>query len=418
MKLKNPGLRMGLVCFAAASAGLSVALISIAKVLLVVLLLALLLGGRRSDQDLASLRGMWTPRVVVALIFVFACSLFWTSAPLQQALGALGKYGKFLVIPALLLMTRTRAEAALALACFLGTQVFLLMSSWLLYAHLPLPWATSNTAKIYYAVFSSYLDQSIMGAVMAAVFWHLRELAPSRRLRQLAVAAALLALGSVFVVFIGRTGQLVGLAMVALAVFWALPGRYRLASLLIPPLMFLLAYSASDKVAQRFATTKAELSAYTVKPEAVSSLGVRLSFWHTSAELIAEKPLTGFGIGSWATEFNRLERSRNTAQGNLHVGSNPHQEFLLWGVQLGAGGIVLLLVFLGAALRDFRTLDGPVARAGQSVLAGLAISCLFNSTLYDAYIGDFFCLSLGVLLAYGWWRRHGATGPVAYASVA
>jgi O-antigen ligase len=35
------------------------------------------------------------------------------------------------------------------------------------------------------------------------------------------------------------------------------------------------------------------------------------------------------------------------------------------------------------------------------VLLALVIACLFNSSLYDAYIGDFFCLALGLLLAYG-----------------
>jgi hypothetical protein len=50
---------------------------------------------------------------------------------------------------------------------------------------------------------------------------------------------------------------------------------------------------------------------------------------------------------------------------------------------------------------DFLKVDSPVARAGQSVLAALAVSCLFNSSIYDDLIGDFFCLSLGVLLAYG-----------------
>jgi O-antigen ligase len=83
------------------------------------------------------------------------------------------------------------------------------------------------------------------------------------------------------------------------------------------------------------------------------------------------------------------------------VGGNPHQEFLLWGVQLGVGGVVILLALLGAAMVDFLKVDTPVARAGQSVLAALGVSCLFNSSLYDAHIGDFFCLSLGVLLAYG-----------------
>ena len=57
-------------------------------------------------------------------------------------------------------------------------------------------------------------------------------------------------------------------------------------------------------------------------------------------------------------------------------------------------------------MRDFHKMERPIARAGQSVLLALAVSCLFNSSLYDAYIGDFFCVSLGVLLAYGFHGRE------------
>lgn len=403
--MKKPDLRLGLLCLVAASVGLSLALISISKLLLVVCFLVLMVRGIGAPARLAALTDLWTPRLVAVVILLFICSLLWTTAPLYQALGALGKYGKFLVIPALLVMVRTRREAAWVLASFLGAQMFLLVSSWLLYFHVPLLWATSNMSKTFYAVFSSYLDQGIMSAVMAAVFWHLRELAPNRNLRRLLVAMSLLALGCVFVVFIGRTGHLVGLAVMSLAVFWALPRKYRLASLLIPALMCVLVYASFDKVAQRFSAARAELSAYSAKPEAVTSLGVRLSFWTASVALIAEKPLIGSGVGSWATQYNQMEHVRNPDHQSLGVGSNPHEEFLLWGVQLGVGGVLLLLALLGAVLRDLQKMDLPVTRAGQSVVLGLVLSCLFNSSIYDAYIGDFFCLALAVLLVFGWRMR-------------
>lgn len=405
-------MRLALVCLAAASVGLSMAIISISKVLLVLAVLPALLWGRRLAADGAPLQKLWAPLLATVIVFVFAFSLLWTSAPLDQALGALGKYGKLLVIPALLVLIRTRREAFYALAFFLGAQIFLLISSWLLYFQVPVPWATSNMAVSMHAVFSSYLDQGIMSAVLAAVFWHLRVLAPNRALFYTAIALSLLALVNVFIVFIGRTGYLVGMAMVSLAIFWALPRRYRLVSLLVPPLLFMLAFFSSDKIAQRLSVIKSEVSAYSVKPEFETSSGVRLSLWKTSIEAIAEKPLMGSGAGSWVTEYNRIERLKNPAHQDLGAKShgNPHQEFLLWGVQLGVGGIFLLLAFLGGVMRDLLKMDRPVARAGQSVLLALAVSCLFNSSLYDAYIGDFFCVSLGILLAYGFHTRDALRG--------
>lgn len=393
--------RVAVASLAAASAGLSVVIISLSKILLVITALVVLLRGKPVTVEEPSWQSMWTPRVVLAIVFAFALSLLWTSAPVAQALGAMGKYGKFLEIPALLVLIRTHREAAWALAAFLGAQAFLLISSWLLYFHVPLVWATSDMALDRYAVFSSYLDQGIISAAVAAIFWHLKTLAPNRPLLYAAVVMSLLALGNVFVVFVGRTGYLAGTAMVSLAILWALPRRYRFAAVLVPPLLLLLAVFSFENVAQRFSFTKTEISAYSAGVGAATSTDNRLDFWRGSVEAIAEKPLAGAGVGSWATEYNRIERLKHPAHKDLGIGGNPHQEFLLWGVQLGVGGGVLLLAFLGAAMIDFLKMDTPVARAGQSVLAALVVSCLFNSSLYDAYIGDFFCLSLGVLLAYG-----------------
>lgn len=393
--------RVAVASLAAASAGLSVVIISLSKILLVITALVVLLRGKPLTEEDASWQRMWTPRAVLAIVFVFALSLLWTSAPMDQALGAMGKYGKFLVIPALLVLIRTHREATWALVAFLGAQTFLLISSWLLYFHVPLVWATSNMALDRYAVFSSYLDQGIMSAVVAAIFWHLKALAPNRPLFYAAVVLSLLALGNVFVVFTGRTGHLVGIAMMSLAILWELPRRYRFASLLLPPLLFLLVFFSFDKVAQRFLAIKTDVSTYSAGIGAATSADNRLDFWRGSAEAILQKPLAGTGVGSWATEYNRIERLKHPTHKDLGIGGNPHQEFLLWGVQLGVGGVVLLLAFLGAAMVDLLKMATPVARAGQSVLAALVVSCLFNSSLYDAYIGDFFCLSLGVLLAYG-----------------
>lgn len=71
----------------------------------------------------------------------------------------------------------------------------------------------------------------------------------------------------------------------------------------------------------------------------------------------------------------------------------------MWGVQLGIPGVLLLLTFLAAVFRDTLGADPASTRAAQSVLAALAVACFFNSPIYDALIGDFFCVALGLMLA-------------------
>ncbi|MBE0473027.1 O-antigen ligase family protein [Rhodoferax sp.] len=392
--------RVAIVSLAAASAGLSMAAMSLGKLFLLLTVLLVLLRNSHKAIGQVSWQALWTPKLVIVILAAFAGSLLWTTGPFDQDMEAVGKYGKLLVIPALLILIRSRQEATLALTIFLGFQTFLLLSSWLLYFHVPVVWASGKHAKEFFAVFSTYLDQSIISAVVAALFWHLKALAPNRLLFYGAIAISLLALGSVFFVFVGRTGQLVGLTMVGLAVFWALPRRYRLASIVMTPLIPILAFSLGA-IPQRFVIAGSEVSSYMDKPAANTSTGIRLYFWKTSLEAMAQKPLAGSGVGSWTTEYNKIERRKNADFEVFKVASNPHQEFLLWGVQLGVGGVLLLMALMGAVMKDFHKMDPPVARAGQSIVAALVVSCLFNSSLYDANIGSFFCLSIGVMLAYG-----------------
>ena len=81
--------------------------------------------------------------------------------------------------------------------------------------------------------------------------------------------------------------------------------------------------------------------------------------------------------------------------------SNPHQEYLLWGVELGVGGIALLLALLVSLMRDALRFPPPVSRSLISVTVALAVAALFNSILYDGLIGDYFCVILGLLMALG-----------------
>ena len=377
------------------------AIISMAKLLLIICALAVLLTPRRLPQASTILAGKWTPIAALLIIFAFALSLFWTTAPSADAFGSLAKYGKLIVIVLMLLLIRTRREALYALAAFVLGQLFLLGSSWMLFAQLPVPWATSRMALTANAVFSSYLDQSIIGAAFAAICWHLRSLAPGRFGRHVAVFVALMALLNVFFALIGRSGHVVAIALLSLAVMWELPKKYRAAVLLIPFVLALGLYFGSAKVHDRLTLVEKEVQSYSTEAQTSTSSGVRLRFWQTSLQAIFEHPLIGTGVGSWSTEYNRLQHVRNPAHQNVEGNGNPHQEYLLWGVQLGIPGVLLLAFLMLSIARDSTRMDKPCAHATQSVLLALAVACLFNASLYDAQIGDFFCVALGLLLALG-----------------
>lgn len=371
-----------------------------AKLLLVLCGLITLLFVRRMPEIEKPLAGMHTPIAVLIAFFAFALSLFWTVAPPAEALGSLAKYGKLVMIMLMLLLIRDRREAGYALGAFVAAQVFLLGSSWMLFAHIPVPWATSNWAQEY-AVFSSYLDQGIISAVFAAICWHFRAHAPGRLGRQAAVFLALAALANVFFVLIGRTGHVVAIALLSLAVMWELPKKYRAAVILLPFILAFGLFFTSSKVRDRLIQVQNEVTSYSTHAEPATSSGVRLNLWRTAVQTISQHPWTGTGVGSWSSEFNRLQRAQYPTHVDIDRNGNPHQEYLMWGVQLGVPGILLLVALLFSIFRDTLKMERHHARATQSVLLALVIACFFNSSIYDAQIGDFFCILIGLLLALG-----------------
>ena len=401
--------RFCLVCAVAASVGLSIALISIAKFVLFISALSLLINGMfnvsAGNRRFIPHLPRYTTRAVLIVLTIFGLSLIWTTAQTGESVGSLAKYGKLLTIVLLACMLKNRQEVFYALAVFIAAQAFLVLSSWMLYFGMPVPWATSRMATNEFAVFSTYLDQAIMSATAAAVCWHLRFYAPGRYGSFFAVTIALLCLFNVLFVLIGRTGHVVAIALISLAVMWELPRRFRWLTIILPIIFLIILTATSQKVQSRIEMVKNEVEAFSLEKGAnlssASSSGIRLHFWHRSLQSIGESPFIGSGVGSWSNEYNRLEKQSNPT--GLMVGerSNPHQEYLLWGVQLGVPGIFLLLALMISIMKDTLSMETQAARATQSALLALAVACLFNSSLYDAQIGDFFCVVLGLLLALG-----------------
>ena len=412
--------RLLLVCALAACVGLPIGFVSLAKFMLfvgaVVILMRRARPGARSTARTA--QNPTTAILIFTILGLFAASMAWTSGSQQEAVNSLSKYGKLLIIPIFCVLIKNRREALIALASFSAGQLFLLVSAWMIFIKLPVPWALSQYSISHNVVFSSYLDESLMSAVLAAVSWHLRALVPGKYGRFYAMAVCLLALGNVFFLLQGRSAHVVAILLLTLAIMWQMPRKYRVVIVAVPFILMLALYLSSTKVQSRLDSLKKEVQTFSFKQgvdvDSNNSSGIRLHFWHRALQSIAEHPMAGSGAGSWSNEFNRLERIGNPAHSGIRPLGNPHQEYLLWGVQLGVPGILLLLALMLSILKDSLAMDTPTARATQSALLALAIACLFNSSLYDAQIGDFFCVVLGLLLALG---LHPQLSPQATAEI-
>ncbi len=401
--------RLALLILVGVSVSLPMAWISLAKVLVVIVGGGLWCAHALRHQGTAETPG-WTPKAIGLALALLALSILWTGADAAAAFSIYVKHAKLLEVVLLTVLIRTAADARVAVKALVGGQVFLLLSSWALRLGMPVPWqAASATANV---VFSTYLDQSIMFATTASVLWHLRKegLWPV----WLGTLMALLALANSLLVLEGRSGYLVALSAIALAAMWAMPTKWRLPTLVATPVIALAALAlGSAQVQERVTKIFAESQhfAQTQQVGEADSSGWRLNAWKRSIQAFSQKPLLGHGVGNWTPAVKQFEGANAVAMFGEGNASNPHQEFLLWAVELGVVGLLLLLGVLGSLCRDALQFQAPASRALLAAVAATVIACMFNSSLYDDLMGDYLVVTLGLLLAWGTRQKQSVATP-------
>ncbi len=400
--------RIGLLVFLALSVSLPIAFVSLAKVLLFGAGLYYLLVKRTDITLNVSQCGLATVPVILVCIAVWAVNLWLTGADQNQALIAFVKHGKLLTIPLLIYVVRTRQEARYGIMALILGQTLVLASSWLMALDIPLPWVLrpsghGNILTEFVPYADSYLDQSIMLAATASLLWHLSHDETARWNRWLAAAALL----NVLLLMPGRTGYVSAIVAIGLIAVFEIPRRWRgYAAIFIPVGLTLALFYSAPQFQQRVGLAAQELSAYEKAPDNQTSVGMRLNMWKLSLDAIRIRPSFGYGIGNWTPTIKRLQGPDADVLFGSGNGSNPHQELLLWSVELGAVGALLFVALFIALVHDTKRFGQRQQRACLSMVVMLAIACMFNSPLYDDLLGDYFCVALGLLMALGLRDNH------------
>ncbi len=128
-----------------------------------------------------------------------------------------------------------------------------------------------------------------------------------------------------------------------------------------------------------------------------TSVGLRTLYLHDSLQQIKQSPIYGHGLG--ASHIRTIDIDYNTDIFSTRYAVNPHNEYLLQGIQLGIIGIILLITIFVLTLKTALNLKD----SQRNILIGMVlvyiISCLFNSFLLDAMEGIIFILILSTIVA-------------------
>jgi len=393
-------LRLYSLCFLALSVSLGVALVSLAKLMLLIAVLLQALTDVRQRHRATATHSAGTlpwPSSLwwgAAALLWMGLSMAWSSAPADAAWLSLSRHARWLVLPAAFYLLRAGTPAWPVLQCLVAGQLFVLLSSWLMVLGIPLPWAISVMSPDNAVVFTSTIEQPITCTLMMLVVWYFRDQwpVPYRRFAVWAVLA--LTSANVLLVVTGRTGQMALLLAWVFILVGVLPRRYRWSVLLLPALVALGVGLGSERMQQRWLKASSDVMALQQGPlKAENSLGFRIDAWQKSGQAVAEKPIVGHGVGAWSQAY--------VAQGGtIPKATDPHQQFLLWAVESGGVGVALFVGFLALLWRNAQNLPGAARWGLRSVLAIEVLTGLANSTLLGAGIGEFFLLLWAGLLAY------------------
>ncbi len=107
---------------------------------------------------------------------------------------------------------------------------------------------------------------------------------------------------------------------------------------------------ASPLVLERFERGIGELRAARQSSE-LTSMGVRVVIWENTRELIAEAPLLGHGLGSFAREYSRYA-AKSGPGWQATPSEDPHNQYLYFLAETGVLGLAAFGWWLLAAARQ------------------------------------------------------------------
>jgi len=217
----------------------------------------------------------------------------------------------------------------------------------------------------------------------------------SARGRWLLVGALLLFFANIALIATGRSGHVALLVAAALSAAAVLRGRQRWWVLVLIPVAGTLVLASSPMVRDRFTQAYGELGTVQTAP-AETSMGLRLIIWPTTLDLIAERPLLGYGVGGFAPAYARLIHQRYS-DWRAAEAKDTHNQYLHVVVEAGMPGALAFLFFLAGVLRQ--RAPPPYRGVGLALFAAWLTTSLLNSHFQTFAEAHLIGLVLGVLLA-------------------
>ncbi|QDD12068.1 O-antigen ligase family protein [Candidatus Methylopumilus rimovensis] len=126
-----------------------------------------------------------------------------------------------------------------------------------------------------------------------------------------------------------------------------------------------------------------------------SSMGLRMTLWKNTIELIQDRPLLGFGTGGFEEAYR--QKIKDNPDWEKNIIHDPHNQFLKIWAEMGMLGLIIFLSMLTSSL--FQKSSKMYFHLGIGVLIAWCATSLFSSHFSTFTEGRFIYIWLGIMLA-------------------
>ena len=346
---------------------------------------------------------LWREPLVWALLalFFWVCvGSIYSLSTWDDALGTnFNKYSKLffgVFLIAILLNKRAREYAFFA---FPVGMFFVLISTYL-NIWFEVPWSVTKNQGwgVDHTVFGNYITQNIMMSFFAlqGIFFIFTNEIRWRKWFWIIVTG--LAIISIMYLSSGRTGYVVLLAGIILYIVFALPKKWSWLGVIAIVLASLVAFSTSSRVQERYELAISETQLIFEQNSrgelpTFSSIGARWYMWMKSLELVQERPILGWGLGSHGIKW--CEKAPEPVW--CQVGdTTPHNQFIFFAVELGIVGLILFLLLI-STLCWAGWQGGKYRPLMMGFIAIFLVDSMVNASLWNAREYNFFILMMCLL---------------------
>jgi len=340
-------------------------------------------------------------RAALLLFSLLSISLIWTIADVSsEGLRVLKKYNELWYIALLLPLFNSAIRRNIGINAYLASMAIVLVGVYLMFFEviLPISWTIKGHQQSFTVDggFASHVITNILMAFAMFISAHKSVLVKSLS-RILYIIFFVFSFYYVLFISTGTSGQILAISLLLLFIVQHTGVR---AALLIPVILIFISILAlsSESNSVRFAFKKMEARYHHLTTTDTAGNNTRPRIFINASKLIPDKPWFGSGVGGYETALKSKQPEFYAATSIAH--KNPHNEFLMITIQLGAAGLFLLFyLFYKQALVSDRIELREHRFIAQGLVVLIIIGCMGNSMILDSREGHFWAFFSALLFS-------------------